>query len=183
VILQRDGDAKGWEFLKNLAANTGIFTARSRDVPSVVAKGEFAAGFAVPSYMAFEDRLAGFDIRFVAPKTAWITPEPMAILAGAPHPNAARAFVEYILSERGQRIAMERGVFPITPKYRVQGAPGSLAEKAVEFTGGIRSYFDVDVTNIYADDVAQKRYEAVNQKYRVEIEAVAEELKKRVATK
>ncbi|HSD54900.1 MAG TPA: extracellular solute-binding protein [Burkholderiales bacterium] len=179
VILQRDGDDKGWAWLQRLGGNTGIFTARSRDVPSVVAKGEFAAGFAVPSYMAFEDRLAGFDIKFVAPKTAWITPEPMAILAGAKNANTARAFVEYVLSERGQRVAMERGVFPITPKYRVQGAPGSKAEMAVEFTGGLRSYFDVDVTNIYDDDVAQKRYEAVNSRYRKDIESVAEQLKKK----
>ena len=178
VILQRDGDQKGWEWLKRLGANTGMFTARSRDVPSVVAKGEFAAGFAVPSYMAFEDRLAGFDIKFVAPKTAWITPEPIAILAGARHPKAARAFIEFLLSERGQRVAMERGVFPITPKYRVQGAPGSRAEMAVEFTGGIRSYFDVEVTNIYDDDVAQKRYEQVNSSFRKEIESVIDELKK-----
>lgn len=179
VILQRDGDAKGWEWLKHLAGNTGLFTARSRDVPSVVAKGEFAVGFAVPSYMAFEDRLAGFDLKFVAPKTAWITPEPISILAGAPHPKAARAFIEFILSERGQRVATERGVFPITPKYRVQGVPGSTAEMAVEFTGGIRSYFDREVTNIYDDGIAQARYEAVNTQYRKEIESVADELKKK----
>ncbi|MGZ5066350.1 MAG: extracellular solute-binding protein [Usitatibacter sp.] len=179
VILQRDGDEKGWEFLRHLGGNTGMFTARSRDVPSVVAKGEFAAGFAVPSYMAFEDRLAGFDLMYVAPKTAWITPEPMAIIAGAKHPKAARAFVEYLLSERGQKVAMERGVFPITPKFKVQGAPGSTAEKAVEFTGGLRSYFDAEVNNIYEDDIAQKRYEAVNEKYRKEIESVADELKKK----
>ena len=74
---------------------------------------------------------------------------------------------------------MERGVFPITPKYRVQGAPGSQAEMAVEFTGGLRSYFDVDVTNIYDDDIAQKRYEQVNSQFRKEIESVAEELKKK----
>jgi len=178
VILQRDGDAKGWEWLKRLGANTGIFTARSRDVPSVVAKGEFAAGFAVPSYMAFEDRLAGFDIKFVAPKTAWITPEPISILTGAPHPKAAKAFIEFMLSEQGQRVAMERGVFPITPKYRVQGAPGSQAEMAVEFTGGLRSYFDQDVTNIYDDDIAQKRYEQVNSQFRKEVEAAWDELKK-----
>jgi len=178
VILQRDGDDKGWAWLKRLAGNTGIFTARSRDVPSVVARGEFAAGFAVPSYMAFEDRLAGYDIKFVAPKTAWVTPEPMGIIAGTRRPRAARAFVEYVLSERGQRVAMERGVFPITPKYRVQGKPGSHAEMAVEFTGGLRSYFDVDVTNIYDDDIAQKRYEAVNQQFRKDIEAVADQLKR-----
>ena len=179
VILQRDGDQKGWEFLKRLGANTGIFTARSRDVPSVVAKGEFAAGFAVPSYMAFEDRLGGFDLKFVAPKTAWITPEPMSIIAGARHPRAAKAFIEYLLSERGQRVAMERGVFPITPKFKVQGAPGSTAEMAVEFTGGLRSYFDLEVTNIYDDEIAQKRYEQVNTTFRKEIEAVIEELKKK----
>jgi iron(III) transport system substrate-binding protein len=178
VILQRDGDDKGWAWLRQLATNTGMFTARSRDVPSVVAKGEFAAGFAVPSYMAFEDRLAGFDIKFVAPKTAWITPEPIAILAGAKHPRAARAFIEFMLSERGQRVAMERGVFPITPKYRVQGAPGSRAEMAVEFTGGLRSYFDVEVVNIYDDDTAQKRYEAVNQRFRSDIESVWDQLKR-----
>jgi iron(III) transport system substrate-binding protein len=129
--------------------------------------------------MAFEDRLAGFDIKFVAPKTAWITPEPIAILAGAPHPKAARAFIEFMLTERGQRVAMERGVFPITPKYRVKGAAGSNAEMAVEFTGGLRSYFDTQVNNIYDDAIAQKRYEAVNQKYRAEIESVAEQLKKK----
>jgi hypothetical protein len=84
-----------------------------------------------------------------------------------------------MLSERGQRVAMERGVFPITPQYRVQGKPGSHAEMAVEFTGGIRSYFDVEVTNIYDDDIAQKRYEQVNARFRKEIEAVLDELKKK----
>ena len=178
VILQREGDEKGWAWLKRLAANTGIFTARSRDVPSVVARGEFAAGFAVPSYMAFEDRLAGFELKFVAPRTAWITPEPISVLAGCKHPKAALAFIEYLLSERGQRVAMERGVFPITPKFRVKGEPGSRAEMAVEFTGGLRSYFDLDVMNIYDDAKAQARYEQVNEIFRKEIESVWDQLKK-----
>ncbi len=179
VILQRDGEAKGWEWAKRLAANTGIFAARSRDVPSLVAKGEFAVGFAVPSYFAFEDRLAGFDIKYVAPRTAWITSGPAAILKGAKHPKAARAFVEFLLSERGQRIAIDRGLFPIVPKYRIQGPPGSTAEMAVDFNGGIRSYYDVDVISVYDDELAQKRYEQVNETFRREIESVADELKRR----
>src|SRR2546422_6675461 len=179
VILSIHGEDKGWEWLRKLAANTGFFTARSRDVPTVVAKGEYSAGFAVPSYMAFEEKLAGFELKFVAPKNAFVTAEPMAILAGARHPKAAPAFVEFLLSERGQRVFMERGLFPITPKYRVQGAAGSVAEKVVEFTGGVRSYFDGEVGNIYDDDVAQKRYPDVNEKYRKEIEAAWEGLKKK----
>ncbi|PYM72282.1 MAG: hypothetical protein DME10_13150, partial [Candidatus Rokuibacteriota bacterium] len=157
VMLSMLGEEKGWEWLTRLAANTGHFTARSRDVPTVVAKGEFTAGFAVPSYMAFEEKLAGFDIKFVAPRNAFVTPEPMAILAGARNPKAARAFVEFLLTERGQKVFMERGLFPITPKFKVQGAPGSTAELAVEFTGGVRSYFDRDVSNVYDETVAAKR--------------------------
>ena len=179
VILQRDGEAKGWEWARRLAANTGIFAARSRDVPSMVAKGEFAVGFAVPSYFAFEDRLAGFDIKYVAPRTAWITSGPAAILKGAKHPKAARAFVEFLLSERGQRIATERGLFPIVPKYRIQGPPGSTAEMAVDFNGGVRSYYDIDVISVYDDELAQKRYEQVNATFRKEIESSAEELKRK----
>lgn len=171
VILQRDGDEKGWEWARRLAANTGIFVPRSRDVPTVVAKGEFAVGFAVPSYFAFEDRLAGFDIRYVAPRTAWITSGPAAVLKGARHPKAARAFIEFLLSERGQRIAVERGLFPIMPKYRIEGPPGSTAEQAVEFNGGIRSYYDLPIVSVYDDQLAQKRYGEVNARFRREIEA------------
>jgi iron(III) transport system substrate-binding protein len=179
VILQRDGEAKGWEFLKRLGANTGLYAPRSRDVPSVVAKGEFAVGFAVPSYFAFEERLAGFDIQYVAPRTAWITSGPAAILRGAKHPKAARAFVEFLLSETGQRIAVDRGLFPIVPKYRIEGPPGSTAELAVAFNGGLRSYYDIDVASVYDDVLAQQRYEQINATFRKEIEAVAEELKRR----
>jgi iron(III) transport system substrate-binding protein len=171
VILSMYGEDKGWDWLKKLAANTGHFTARSRDVPTVVAKGEYSAGFAVPSYMAFEEKLAGFDIKFVAPKNAFVTPEPMAILAGARNPKAARAFIEFLLTERGQKVFMERGLFSITPKYKVQGAPGSPAEMAVEFTGGVRSYFERPVANVYDEAVAQKRSDALKLKFRSDIEA------------
>ena len=170
VILSMHGEDRGWDWLRKLAANTGLFTARSRDVPTVVAKGEFTAGFAVPSYMAFEEKLAGFDLKFVAPKNAFVTPEPMAILAGARNPKAARAFVEFLLSERGQRVFMERGLFPITPKYKVQGPPGSPAEMAVEFMGGVRSYFERPVSNVYDEAVAQKRSDALKLKFRSDIE-------------
>jgi len=179
VMLSMLGEEKGWEWLTRLAANTGHFTARSRDVPTVVAKGEFTAGFAVPSYMAFEEKLAGFDIKFVAPRNAFVTPEPMAILAGARNPKAARAFVEFLLTERGQKVFMERGLFPITPKFKVLGAPGSTAELAVEFTGGVRSYFDRDVSNVYDETVAAKRSDALKTRFRSDIEVKWEDLKKK----
>ena len=171
VILQTYGWEKGWEWLKKLAANTGIFSARSRDVPNVVAKGEFAVGVAVPSYMAFAEVLAGYEVMFVYPKNAYVTPEPMAVLKGAPHPKAAHAFIEFLLTEEGQKLFSELGLYPITPKFKVQGAPGSKQEKTVAFTGGIRSFFDLPIGNIYDDKIAgpKKRIEEVNSYFRKEI--------------
>ena len=67
---------------------------------------------------------------------------------------------------------MERGLFPITPKYKVQGAPGSPAEMAVEFTGGVRSYFDRDVSNVYDESLAARRSEALKIRFRSDIESV-----------
>ena len=148
-------------------------------MPTVVAKGEFAAGFAVPSYMAFEEKLAGFDIKFVAPKNSFVTPEPMAILAGARNPKAARAFIEFLLTERGQRVFMERGLFPITPKYKVQGA-GRLHRGACRAVHRRRSLvLRQEVANVYDEDVATKRSEALKTKFRSDIEAKWEELKKK----
>jgi hypothetical protein len=41
----------------------------------------------------------------------------------------------------------------------------------VEFTGGVRSYFDRDVSNVYDEAVAAKRSEALKTKFRSDIEA------------
>jgi hypothetical protein len=43
----------------------------------------------------------------------------------------------------------------------------------------VRSYFDAPVSNIYDDDIAQKRYKEVNEQYRKDIEAVLDDLKKK----
>jgi hypothetical protein len=54
----------------------------------------------------------------------------------------------------------------------VQGAPGSTAEMAVQFTGGVRSYFESDVANVYDEAVAARRSEALKTRFRSDIEAV-----------
>jgi ABC-type Fe3+ transport system substrate-binding protein len=177
VILQMLGWQKGWEWAQRLGANTGIFVARSRDVPTVVAKGEFAVGFAVPAYMAFEDVLDGHDLKYVHPTAAFVTPEPLAILAGSRNPRAARAFLQYVLSEDGQRVMMARGQYGISPKYRMEGPKGSPVERMAEFAG-IRSFFDRPVRNVYDDNVAQGRYEQVNLTFRKLVLERHEELKR-----
>lgn len=165
IVLQLNGWQRGWEWAQRLGASTGLYVTRSRDVPTFVARGEFAVGFAVLSYMAFQEVLAGHDLRFVSPPYAWISPAPSAILTGARAPRAARAFLQYLLSEEGQRIMTSHGLFPILPKFKMEGPPGSVAAQAATFSG-MRSFFDRPVKTIYDDDLAQKRYAEVNDLYR-----------------
>lgn len=177
VVLQKLGWQRGWEWAARLGANTGIFVARSRDVPTVVAKGEFAVGFAVPAYMAFEDLLSGFDLKYLTPVAGFVTPEPLAVIAGSRNPRAARAFIQFILSDEGQRVVMSRGEYAITPKHRMEGPAGSDVEKVAQFTG-TRSFFDKPVQNIYDDNVAQGRYSLVNDTFRKLIVERHNELKR-----
>src|SRR5260221_1041467 len=67
-VLQRDGDAKGWAWLKRPGGHTGIFTARSRDVPAVAARGEIADGSRRPRYPAVDDRPARAHLQSLWPQ-------------------------------------------------------------------------------------------------------------------
>lgn len=165
VILQLRGWQKGWEWAQRVGANTGLFVTRSRDVPTFVARGEFGVGFGVLSYMAFQEVMTGHDLRFTSPTYAWISPAPTAIIAGARSPRAARAFLQYLLSDEGQRALVSHGLFPILPRFRMEGPPGSAAEQAALFSG-MRSFFDRPIKTIYDDDLAQRRYGEVNDVYR-----------------
>jgi hypothetical protein len=51
-------------------------------------------------------------------------------------------------------------------------------ETAVAFTGGVRSYFETEMTNVYDADVAEARYQQVNERFRREIEAAWDQLKR-----
>ncbi len=177
VILQKYGWDKGWEWLSKLGAYTGQFVAKSGDVPAVVAKGEYALGFAVPSYMAFENFLNGGDIRFIAPPGAYVTPEPIGIIKNCKNPNAAKAFIEFLLTDEGQKLFIDRGLFPVVPEMRVEGPPGSTAELAVTFYGGRRSYFEGTVENTYDNSLSQSRESEVNKYFRENIFAKLDALK------
>ncbi len=123
VILQRDGDAKGWEWLKRLAANTGIFAPRSRDVPAMVARGEFAVGFAVPSYLLSKIAWPATTSATWRPERRGSPPGPQPFSPG----QSIRRRRALSSSSSCPSAAKDRDgsrPVPIVPKYRIQGPPG-----------------------------------------------------------
>lgn len=176
--LQRLGWEKGWIFLKNMAANVHVFVARSNDVASSTARGEAAVGFGTTGFGAFDLRKGGYDIKMAVVPYSYITPEPIGILAGAKNPNTAKAFIEFLLSDEGQKVLVESGCFPIVKDFRVSGPEGSLMEMAADLYG-MRSFYDKPLYNIIDEDLSQKRYQEINQKYQDEIVKVLSKLKEK----
>lgn len=102
----------GWEFYTGLKDNNAITVQGNGAVLRSVANGEKPYGVLV-DFMAMNAKAQGSPIEFVfPPEGVPAVTEPVAIMATAKNVEAARLFVDFILSEEGQRLALEMGYLP-----------------------------------------------------------------------
>ena len=88
----------GWEFFEKLAKNQPRIGRSGNDPLTLVNAGECLVGTA-PLSTTMQNVDKGSPVAFVYPEDGTvITVGPSAILASAPHPNAARLFMEWLLS-------------------------------------------------------------------------------------
>jgi ABC-type Fe3+ transport system substrate-binding protein len=106
IILQAYGFQKGWGILTRLCANVRNFGEGGGVAPREVAAGEVAAGMAIDQYaQTVMDSVGGEALAFVLPRGATvINADPIALIRGAGAPELGRLFVDYTLSDEGQRI-------------------------------------------------------------------------------
>ena len=104
-------DIYGEEFFVEFAEGGGISVASNGAARDGVAAGTFQA-VGVLDYMARQVKQTGSAVDFVYPAGGTvIIPSPIALTADASNPAAAKAVVDFILSERGQEIIVEIGSF------------------------------------------------------------------------
>lgn len=102
----------GWDFYKNLAANGAVAAGGNGAVLKSVASGEKAYGMVV-DYMPIREKAKGAPLEFVFPtEGVSAVTEPVGILASAKHADAAKKFVDYVLSEKGQEGFVKLGYIP-----------------------------------------------------------------------
>jgi ABC-type Fe3+ transport system substrate-binding protein len=118
----REGWLRGLELIQSIGANTRYFTDQSPKIPLEVAKGDAAAGMCIDFYgRATEEQVRRPDgssrIGFIAPVggTA-VTVDPIALMRGAPEPEVAQGFMEFVLSEAGQQLWNYRVKMPGGPE-------------------------------------------------------------------
>ncbi len=102
----------GWDYYKQLKANGAIAAGGNGAVLKSVASGEKAYGVVV-DYMPIREKAKGAPIEFVFPEegVSAVT-EPVAILASTKHADAAKKFIDYVLSEKGQEGFLKLGYIP-----------------------------------------------------------------------
>jgi iron(III) transport system substrate-binding protein len=102
----------GWAFFEKLKANDTIAVRGNGAVLTAVASGEKPYGVLV-DFMAFTAKAKGSPVDFVFPvEGVPAVTEPVAIVKTTQNPAAARAFVDFILSDAGQKLALAMGYIP-----------------------------------------------------------------------
>ncbi|OCP00745.1 MULTISPECIES: ABC transporter substrate-binding protein [unclassified Ensifer] len=105
-------DGLGWDYYKALAANGATAAGGNGGVLKAVATGEKAYGMLV-DFMAIREKAKGAPVEFVFPtEGVSAVTEPVGILKTAKNAEAAKKFVDFLLSEEGQKTAVKMGYIP-----------------------------------------------------------------------
>lgn len=113
----------GWKLFEQLKANEAVAVRGNGAVLRAVASGEKTFGVLV-DFMAFNAKAQGSPIDFIFPKEgAPAVTEPVAILKTTKNEAASKAFVDFILSDDGQKLALAMGYIPAKPSV---GSPSWL---------------------------------------------------------
>ncbi len=116
---------KGWDYFDKLKANDLIAVRGNGAVLKSVAAGEKPYGILV-DFMALNAKAQGSPIEFVFPEEGVIAvTEPVAIMKTSDNPEDAKKFIDFILSEDGQKLALEQGYLPANTSV---GTPAWLPE-------------------------------------------------------
>jgi ABC-type Fe3+ transport system substrate-binding protein len=144
------GDKKGMEFMQALAKQEVAIRSGRSLITQLLAAGEFDLQIVAYWYRPHLMKQKGAPVDWVGLEPAIVALHPISVVDRAPHPNAAKLFIDYVLSEEGQRLFARRGREPARPGIRPEGYPThlkvvpsrvELAEKLVDYRRGYEALF------------------------------------------
>ncbi len=102
----------GFTWYEKLKANGAMPQSGNGAVMNAITSGSKGYGVLV-DYMAIREKAKGAPIEFVFPKEGVsIVTEPVAMLKRAKNPDGAKAFIDFVLSDAGQRLVLKQGYLP-----------------------------------------------------------------------
>ena len=139
----------GWEFFEKLAKNNPRIGRSGNDPVTLINAGECLVGPA-PANTAFQQVDKGNPIVPVYPiDGATLCVGPSAVMASAPHPNAARLFMEWLMSDDFSKLSVANHGDPVHP--------------GLTLTSGQKPLDQVTVMALSVDEIAKGVPEVIEQ--------------------
>ena len=108
TMLKIMGEERGRKFFQGLARQDLNYRGAQVLIAQMISAGEFNLGFTYDTQiLRFKSRGAPIDIAPMPFVTKNI--HPLALAAHAPHPNAGKVFIDYVLSKEGQLFIKKMG--------------------------------------------------------------------------
>ena len=143
----------GWDYYRQLKDNGAIAAGGNGAVLKSVASGEKAYGVVV-DYLPIREKAKGAPVKFVFPEegVSAVT-EPVAILSSTKHEEAAKKFIDYILSDEGQKVQLDLGYIPahsglgvpagFPPREEIKVLPLNAADALKNSEQDLKSFSDI----------------------------------------
>ncbi|MCF4097366.1 ABC transporter substrate-binding protein [Maritalea mediterranea] len=171
AVLQGEGWEEGWAQWKFIAGNFATVTERSFGVPDGVNSGQFGLGIVI-DFFGLASKASGFPVDFVYPKTTAIVPANVGIINNAPNEQAAKDFIEFLLSVPGQELLYHPEIRRLPVNIEAYAnAPENFPNP---FNGTIEASVNFDV------EKSGNRYNVVNSLFDVMITYRLDDLREAV---
>jgi iron(III) transport system substrate-binding protein len=143
IVLETMGEEKGTAYLRELAKQqpAGLAVAARQVLDQVIA-GEYAIALNIFNNHAVISAAKGAPVDWIPMDPALGVLSVISVTKDAPHPNAGRLFLEFLMSEDGQKIYRDAEYLPVDPNV----PPNDLALRpdGVKFRAIYKTPEDID---------------------------------------
>ncbi len=116
LVLAEMGEEKGMaylrEFSKQKVANLAV---AARQVLDQVIAGEYSIALQIYNNHAVISAAQGAPSAWIALQPAFVVPGVMSVTKDAPHPNAGKLLIDFLVSTEGQQIFRDTDYMPVDP--------------------------------------------------------------------
>ena len=129
-----DEPSLGWSYYEALHNNQVMAQGGNGSVLKAVSSGTKPYGVIV-DFLAIREAQKGSPLEFIFPKTGVsMVTEPVAIMKGSKNQEAAKKFVDFVLSKQGQQLVLDQGYLPARSDMPVpEGFPAREDIKLMTF--------------------------------------------------
>jgi ABC-type Fe3+ transport system substrate-binding protein len=116
-VLQSMGQEAGKAYLQKLKAqNIAKSTASNRQILDLVIAGEYPIALHIFNHHAYISKTAGAPADWYPIEPVTATIQTIALAKNTPHPHASMLFLDFIFSEKGQKVFQQANYLPSHPK-------------------------------------------------------------------